>query len=279
MSAPFVLITGATRGIGAAAAVALAARGAEVAIVGREPARVRAVADQARGADGGAVVHEHVADLTSVAEVRRLAAEVLERHPRIDVLANNAGAMFTARHTTADGFEQTFALNHLAPFLLTALLRERLAADGGGRVVTTASDAHGAGDLDLDDLQFERRPFRAMRVYGTTKLMNILFTRELARRAGGEGITATCFHPGVVRTGFGKNDGPLYRVALTAAGPFLRSPAKGARSLVWLALDPALSGVYVVDEQVKPPSAAARDDVLAQGLWERTEALVAATAG
>jgi NAD(P)-dependent dehydrogenase (short-subunit alcohol dehydrogenase family) len=281
MSAPFVLITGATRGIGAAAAVELAARGAEVAIVGREPARVRAVAEQARAAGGGAPVHEHVADLASVTEVRRLAADVLERHPRIDVLANNAGAMFTARHTTVDGFERTFALNQLAPFLLTALLRERLAADGGGRVVTTASDAHGGGDLDLDDLQFEHRPFRAMRVYGTSKLMNILFTRELARRAGDEGIAATCLHPGVVRTGFGKNDGLLYRLALTALGPFLRSPAKGARSLVWLALDPAaaqLSGVYVVDEQVKPPSAAARDDVLAEGLWERTEALVAATA-
>jgi NAD(P)-dependent dehydrogenase (short-subunit alcohol dehydrogenase family) len=281
MSAPFVLITGATRGIGAAAAVELARRGAEVALVGRDPERVRAVADRARAAGGGGVVHEHVADLASVAEVRRLAAEVLERHPRVDVLANNAGAMFTARHTTPDGFERTFALNHLAPFLLTELLRERLAADGGGRVVTTASDAHGAADLDLDDCQFAHRPFRAMRVYGTTKLMNILFTRELARRAGGEGITATCFHPGVVRTGFGKNDGLLYRAALTAAGPFLRSPAKGARSLVWLALDPAaapLSGVYVVDEQVKPPSAAGRDDVLAEGLWEHTEALLAATA-
>jgi NAD(P)-dependent dehydrogenase (short-subunit alcohol dehydrogenase family) len=281
MSAPFVLITGATRGIGAAAAVELATRGAEVALVGRDPERVRAVADQARAADGGGVVHEHVADLASVAEVRRLAAEVLERHPRLDVLANNAGAMFTRRHTTVDGYEQTFALNHLAPFLLTSLLRERLSADGGGRVVTTASDAHGSADLDLDDLQFERRPFRAMRVYGTSKLMNILFTRELARRAPYDGVTATCFHPGVIRTGFGKNDGRLYRVALTAAGPFLRSPAKGARSLVWLALDPAaaeLNGVYVVDEKVKPPSAAARDDVLSEGLWERTEALVA-TAG
>ena len=277
MSGPFVLITGATRGIGAAAAVELAGRGAEVALVGRDPERVRAVADQARAADGGGVVHEHVADLASVAEVRRLAAEVLDRHPRLDVLANNAGAMFTARHTTVDGYEQTFALNHLAPFLLTSLLRERLAAGGGGRVVTTPSDAHGAGDLDLDDLQFERRPFRAMRVYGTSKLMNILFTRELARRTPYDGVTAACFHPGVVRTGFGKNDGLLYRTALTAAGPFLRSPAKGARSLVWLALDPAaaeLNGVYVVDEKVKSPSAAARDDVLAEGLWQRTEALV-----
>jgi retinol dehydrogenase-12 len=118
-----------------------------------------------------------------------------------------------------------------------------------------------------------------MRVYGTTKLMNILFTRELAKRAAGDGITATCFHPGVVRTGFGKNDGLLYRAALTVAGPFLRSPDKGAQSLVWLALDPAaaqLTGVYVVDQKVRKPTSAAQDDTLAEGLWERTEALTAA---
>ncbi|HEY6761122.1 MAG TPA: SDR family NAD(P)-dependent oxidoreductase, partial [Baekduia sp.] len=230
---------------------------------------------------GGAPVHEHVADLERAGEVRRLAAEVLDRHPRLDVLANNAGAMFTARHVTPDGHEQTLALNHLAPFLLTDLLRERLAAGGGGRVVTTASDAHGAADLDLDDLEFADRPFKAMRVYGTSKLMNILFTRQLAKRAAGDGITATCFHPGVVRTGFGKNDGLLFRAGLTVAGPFLRSPEKGARSLVWLALDPAatsLTGAYVVDMKVREPSAAARDDVLAEALWERTEALVATAA-
>jgi NAD(P)-dependent dehydrogenase (short-subunit alcohol dehydrogenase family) len=273
MSAPVVLITGATRGIGAAAAVELARRGAEVAIVGREAERVAATAAEARAAGGTAPVHEHVADLMRPDEVRRLAAEVLDAHPRLDVLANNAGAMFTSREVTPEGFERTFALNHLAPFLLTSLLRERLAASGG-RVVMTASDAHEAADLDLDDLQWERRPFRAMRVYGTTKLMNILFTRELARRA--PELNATCFHPGVVRTGFGKNDGLLYRAALTVAGPFLRSPAKGARSLVWLALDDpgAPSGCYAIDQKVRDPSAAARDDVLAEALWERTEALV-----
>lgn len=279
MNNPVVLITGATRGIGRAAAVELARRGAEVAIVGRESDRVRETAEAARAAGDGTVVHEHVADLARADEVRRLAAEVLERHPRLDVLANNAGAMFTTRHVTPDGHEQTLALNHLAPFLLTGLLRERLAADGGGRVVTTASDAASAGELDFDDLEFEQRPFKPMRVYGTTKLMNILFTRELAKRVGGDGITATCFHPGVVRTGFGKNDGLLYRAALTAAGPFLRSPGKGARSLVWLALDPAaaeLTGVYVVDEKVREPTRAARDDVLAEGLWERSAALTAA---
>lgn len=277
MSAPVVLITGATRGIGAAAAVELARRGAEVAIAGREPERVRATAEAARAAGGGAPVHEHVADLLAMDDVRRLAAEVLERHERLDVLANNAGAMFTSRQLTADGLERTFALNHAAGFLLTDLLRERLA---GGRVIMTASDAHTAGVLDLDDLQFERRAFRPMRVYGTSKLMNILFTRELAKRS--PDLTAACFHPGVVRTGFGKNDGLMYKIGLTVAAPFLRSPAKGARSLVWLALDadPALvNGAYVVDSQVATPSAAARDDVLAEGLWERTSELVGALDG
>jgi retinol dehydrogenase-12 len=277
MPVPVVVLTGATRGIGAAAAVQLARQGAELALVGRDPARVHDAAQAARAARPGARVHEHVADLLVLDEVRGLAVELLATHPRIDVLANNAGAMFTARRLTADGLERTFALNHAAPFLLTALLQERLAADGAGRVVTTASDAHRAGTLDLDDLQWATRPFGAMRVYGTTKLQNILFTRVLARRAAGTRVTATCLHPGVVRSGFGKNDGVLHRAALTTIGPLLRSPARGARSLVWLALAPeaaGLDGAYVVDERVRRPSAAAQDDVLAEALWERTAALV-----
>src|SRR5262249_12819450 len=144
----------------------------------REPERVRQTAREARASGGGAPVHEHVYDLMLMAEVRALAAEVKSRHRRIDVLANNAGAMFGSRSQASEGLERTFALNHLAPFLLTNLLRERL---DGGRVVTTASDAHQGGRLDLDDLQ-SRRSYSAMRVYGTSKLCNILFTRELARR-------------------------------------------------------------------------------------------------
>src|SRR5919199_4693516 len=164
-----VILTGATRGIGRAAAIALAARGAELGVVGRDPARVRATAEEARASGGGAPVHEHVADLARMDEVRRLAAELLDRHPRIDVLANNAGAMFSARHVTPDGFEQTFALNHLAPFLLTNLLCERL-VECRALVVTTASDAHKGGVLDLDDLKPERGRFRPGRAYGTSKL-------------------------------------------------------------------------------------------------------------
>jgi NAD(P)-dependent dehydrogenase (short-subunit alcohol dehydrogenase family) len=272
---PTVILTGATRGIGRAAAIELAGRGVELGVVGRDAVRVRATAEEARASDGGAPVHEHVADLARMDEVRRLAAELLEAYPRIDVLANNAGAMFTSRHVTADGFEQTFALNHLAPFLLTNLLLERLCASSA-RVVTTASDAHRGGVVDLDDLQSERGRFRPGRVYGTTKLCNILFTRELQRR--NPAIAANCFHPGVIRTGFGKNDGALVRLGLTLAGPFLRSPESGASTLVWLALDPAageLRGQYVEKQRPVQPSAQAQDDRLAAELWQRSEQLSA----
>jgi NAD(P)-dependent dehydrogenase (short-subunit alcohol dehydrogenase family) len=219
-------------------------------------------------------VSEHVADLERMDEVRRLAAEVRERYEHIDVLANNAGAMFTSQRETADGFERTLALNHLAPFLLTRLLLDRLE---GGRVVTTASDAHEGGALDLDDLQWSQRAFKPMRTYGTTKLCNVLFTRELARREAGR-LTANCFHPGVVRTGFGKNEGLLYRASMTVISPFLRSPDRGARSLVWLAVgDEAagMTGEYVIDEKVRAPSPAAQDDHLAAELWRRSEELTA----
>jgi NAD(P)-dependent dehydrogenase (short-subunit alcohol dehydrogenase family) len=239
--------------------------------VGREPERVQAVAEEATAAGGGAPVHQHVADLALMSNVRMLADEVRRRYQHIDVLANNAGALFASRKETSEGFEQTFALNHLGPFLLTNLLRDRLA---GGRVVGTASDAHQTGRLELDDLQ-SQKSYSAMRVYGTSKLSNILFTRELARRA--PELHANCFHPGVVRTGFGKNDNGIWKVLTTIGAPFFRSPERGARSLVWLALsDEAapLTGEYVVDEKVVAPSAQAQDDTLAQGLWERSAQLV-----
>ena len=271
-----VLLTGATRGIGRAAAIELARGGVELALVGREPERVKAVAQEARAAGGGAPVHEHVADLTLMANVRTLADEVGGRHEHIDVLANNAGALFGSRTETSEGFEQTFALNHLAPFLLTNLLRGHLQ---GGRVVTTASDAHKSGRLDLEDLQSERS-YSAMQVYGTSKLCNILFTRELARRA--PELHANCFHPGVVRTGFGKNENGVWKVLTTLGGPFFRSPQRGAKSLVWLAVSDeaaALTGEYVVDEKVAAPSAQAQDETLAEGLWERSAELVGLPTG
>ena len=266
-----VVLTGATRGIGQAAAVALGGQGVELALVGREPDRVAAVAAQAQAA-GAASVAEYTADLTLMAEVRALAGKLRERHERIDVLANNAGAVFASRGETSEGLERTFALNHLAPFLLTQLLRDRL---DGGRVVTTSSDAHKSGRLDLDDLQ-SKGSYSATRVYGTSKLCNIMFTRELARRA--PELHANCFHPGVVRTGFGKNEGGILKALVTLGGPFLRSPEKGARSLVWLATSPdsaSLDGEYVRDEKLITPSAQACDDTLAAGLWEQSEELVA----
>jgi NAD(P)-dependent dehydrogenase (short-subunit alcohol dehydrogenase family) len=266
-----VLLTGATRGIGRAAAIELAREGAELALVGRDPERVKAVAQEAEAIGGSAPVHQHVADLTLMSDVRALAEEVRGRYPHVDVLANNAGALFASRKLTAEGFERTFALNHLSPFLLTNLLRDRL---DGGRVVTTASDAHTSGTLDLDDLQSERS-YAAMGVYGTSKLCNILFTRELARRA--PELHANCFHPGVVRTGFGKNENGIWKALTTLGAPFFRSPARGAKSLVWLAVSHGaaeLTGEYVVDEKVKTPSAQAQDEMLAEGLWERSAALV-----
>jgi NAD(P)-dependent dehydrogenase (short-subunit alcohol dehydrogenase family) len=266
-----VVITGATRGIGRAAAIELAGQGVEVAVVGRERERVEAVASAAGAAGGGAPVHTHVADLTLMAGVRELAEELREAHQRIDVLANNAGALFASRKATSEGFERTFALNHLAPFLLTNLLLDRLAA---GRVVTTASDAHTGGRLDLDDLQSEKS-YSAMRVYGTSKLCNILFTRELAKRE--PELHANCFHPGVVRTGFGKNENGIWKVLTTLGSPFFRSPERGARSLVWLATSEEggrLAGEYVEDEKVARFSAAASDPELARGLWERSAGLV-----
>lgn len=265
-----VVLTGATLGIGRAAAIELARRGAEVVLVGRDPERVRLVAEEATTAGGGGRVHGHVSDLSLMSNVRVLADEIRGRHEHVDVLANNAGALFASRKETSEGFEQTFALNHLAPFLLTNLLRDRLA---GGRVVTTASGAHRSAGLDLDDLQSEKS--YSPRVYGTSKLCNILFTRELARRA--PELNANCFHPGVVRTGFAKNENGIWKVIATLGAPFLRSPERGAHSLVWLALSDdaaALTGKYIEDEQVVAPSDQAQDDNLARNLWEQSAQLV-----
>jgi NAD(P)-dependent dehydrogenase (short-subunit alcohol dehydrogenase family) len=265
-----VVLTGATRGIGRAAAIELARRGADVVLVGRDPERVKSVAEEATAAGGGGRVHGHVADLALMSNVRVLADEIRRRYEHIDVLANNAGALFASRTETPEGFEQTFALNHLAPFLLTNLLRDRLT---GGRVVTTASGAHQSARLDLEDLQSEKS--YSARVYGTSKLCNILFTRELASRA--PELRANCFHPGVVRTGFAKNENGIWKIVATLGSPFLRSPERGARSLVWLALSDnpaALTGAYIQDEKVVAPSARAQDNMLARGLWERSAQLV-----
>ncbi len=262
-------LTGAKRGIGRAAAIELARQGAEVALVGRDPERVGRSLKKRRRPVAAVRVHAHVADVTLMSNVRMVATGNRGSNETAS-LANHGSELFASRKETPEGFEQTLALNHLAPFLLTNLLRDRLA---GGRVVITASRAHRSGRLDLGDLQSEKS--YSARVYGTSKLCNILFTRELARRAPES--HANCFHPGVVRTGFAKNEGGIWKVVATLGAPFLRSPERGARSLIWLALSDdaaALTGEYIEDEEVVAPSAQARDDNLARRFWEQSAELV-----
>ncbi len=274
-----VLMTGATSGIGLAAAIALAGRGARLALVGRDPARTEAAARQVAAA-GGARPELLFADFGSLAAIRRLAADAEARLPRIDVLANNAGALFTRRQLSADGFEMTWAINHLAPFLLTTLLLDRLRGDAPSRIITTSSVAHKGYQIPFDDLDATAR-YGAMRRYGETKLANILFTRELARRLAGSGVTANCFHPGFVATNFARNNGGLAALAMTLLKPVARTPQKGAETLVWLADAPEVSGIsgrYFVDRKQVEPSAAARDDAAARRLWESSERQIARVA-
>jgi NAD(P)-dependent dehydrogenase (short-subunit alcohol dehydrogenase family) len=269
-----VLITGATRGIGLAAALALARRGAQLAIVARDDARGRDAVKAIEG-EGGSKVDLLHADLTSQASVRALAAEALQRYTRIDVLVNNAGAAFATRQLTVDGIERTWALNHLAPFLLTTLLLERLEASAPARIITTASDAHKGKLIPFDDLNAERSwKGRGFTRYGETKLANIMFTRELARRLEGTGVTAYSFHPGLVATGFNRNNGALMSTAMTIIAPFSRSPRKAAQTLVWLADSPDVSkqsGGYYEDRALAVSSRQAQDPVLARRLWEISE--------
>src|SRR5437870_8975219 len=205
MAGKVVLVTGGTGGIGKATAIGLATMGARVGITGRDLARAEQAAPEIRAASGNPAVDVFAADMTSQAEVRRLAAAVLDAYPRLDVLVNNVGGFWAHRHLTADGLERTFALNHLAPFLLTSLLLDRLMASAPARVVTASSGAHTTGKLDFDDLMGQRK-YSAQRAYSQSKLANVMFTYELARRLAGTGVTATVLHPGVTRTNFGAED-------------------------------------------------------------------------
>jgi NAD(P)-dependent dehydrogenase (short-subunit alcohol dehydrogenase family) len=240
--------------------------------VGRDRGRVARIAERV-GTEG------HVADFAWLAEVRRLADELLGRYERIDVLVNNAGAMPGRRRLSGDGFELTFAVNHLAPFLLTNLLLDRLRESAPARVVTTSSVAHTGGLIDLDDLQGERR-WTGMRAYSNSKLANILFTRELARRLEGTGVVANCFHPGVIRTRLTRRANPLLMVGARLAAPFLGSPKTGAETLVWLASAPEaadMSGGYFENCAPGRQSAQSQDDALAAALWDRSAELASLT--
>lgn len=271
-----VVVTGATNGIGRAAAVELGRRGARLVLVGRDKGRCAETAAEVRAT--GAAAETVTADLSLMSETRRAAAEVLTLAPRLDVLINNAGAIMPERRLTAEGHEATLALNHLSYFLFTKLLAERLKASSPARVVVVASDAHrSAGRFPFDDLTSERS-FVPMLRYGETKLANILFTRALARRLEGSGVTANALHPGVVATGFGADSKGVVRLFVRFARPFLLTPEQGAETIVHLAASPGVSGVsgkYFAKSREKTPRAPALDDGAAESLWALSEKLTA----
>jgi len=278
MTGRVCLITGATSGIGRAAALALARLGATPILVARERARGEAALAAVRAVSPTGSGDLFLADLSSQAAIRRLAHEVMARHPAIHVLVNNAGAIYGRRERTEDGIERTLATNHLAYFLLTLLLLDRLEASAPARVVNVASDAHFGAQLDFEDLQNRRyRPFRA---YKQSKLANILFTRELARRMAGRGVTANCLHPGVVATGFSRRGSALFRLGFRLATPFMLTPEQGADTIVYLASASEVAGVsgeYFERRQIKRPSQAAQDAVAGRQLWEFSAALTGLT--
>jgi len=273
-----IVLTGATSGIGLAAAIELAARGARLVLVARSPERADAAVAAIRTKRADAEVDVVRGDLASLREVHAAADAVLARCTAIDVLFNNAGVVHLRRQVTPDGYEATFAVNHLAYFLFTDRLLERLRETPGARIVSTSSDAHRfGGPLDFDDLQSERK-YRGLAVYGRSKLANILWTRELARRLAGSGVTANTFHPGGVATRLGQTGSAWTRLVSRALSVFLRTPERGAETGVWLATSEDVSGAsgrYYADTSEKRPARFARDDTAAKRLWEVSEELVA----
>jgi NAD(P)-dependent dehydrogenase (short-subunit alcohol dehydrogenase family) len=287
MSGKVVVITGATSGIGQVAAETLARQGARMVQIARDGGRGEAALTRLREiSSAGHTIH--YADLSIIREMKRVAAEIAAAEPRIDVLINNAGAMFGRRQLTEDGLESTFALNHMAYFVLTQGLRDRLIASAPARVVSTASRAHESGTLDLDDLQSEkiyresglvewmRFGGPAYPVYARSKLLNILFTRELARRLAGTGVTANCLHPGFVATRFGDQTGGLISFGIGIAKRFALTPEQGAETILYLASSPEvaqITGEYFAQCRVATPSKAAQDDAAAARLWEESAKL------
>jgi retinol dehydrogenase 12 len=275
MKGKTVVITGGTSGVGEVAAERLAQMGARIILVARNKSRADATLVRLRRSGPGVAHSVYFADLTRLAEMKRLAAEIADREPLIDVLINNAGALFGTRRLTEDGLEYTFALNHMAYFVVAEGLRGRLLASGGARIINTASAAHRGAALDFDDLQSAKN-FRAMTAYGRSKLCNILFTRQLARSLQGTNVTANCLHPGFVATRFADESGGLISRFAWLAKFFAISPAEGAQTIVYLASSPEVANVtgqYFYKCRPTTPSAPALDDRAALALLERSAAL------
>jgi retinol dehydrogenase-14 len=275
MAGRTVLVTGGTGGIGRATALRLATMGARVAITGRRPERADDAARAIRAAGGK--VDVFVADMSSQSQVRRLAEQILRSLARVDVLVNNVGGYWNSRHVTVDGLERTFAVNHLASFLLTNLLLDRMGRSSPARVVTVSSQAHVRGRIRFADLQGESS-YSGARAYSQSKLANVMFTYELARRLRGSGVTATVLHPGVVRTAFGAEDpGSIQRMLVPLAKRFMKSPEQGAVTPIYLASAPELvdvSGQYFVNRMPKRSSKGSYDEAAAARLWQVSADLV-----
>jgi NAD(P)-dependent dehydrogenase (short-subunit alcohol dehydrogenase family) len=271
-----VVMTGATSGIGKVAARRLAGLGARLVLVARDRVLGEAMLASLKAATPGVAHVVHYADLSSLAETQRVADRIAAAEARIDVLINNAGAVFLSRAVTPEGLERTFALNHMSYFVLTAGLRERLIASAPARIINTASNAHRRGHIDFDDLQ-SAKSYRAFAVYGTSKLCNILFTRELARQLSGQGVTANSFSPGFVATRFGTQSGGLLGHAMKFARLFAKSAEQGAETLVYLASSPdvTVSGEFFYQGRRGTLTAEAQDDAIAQSLWVESERIAA----
>lgn len=270
MKGKTVVVTGGTSGIGEVAADRLAQDGARIVFIARDPARGAETLKHLNAIAGHAEHAAYYADLSRLSEMKRVAGEIAAAEPRIDVLVNNAGAMFATRQVTEDGLEMTFALNHMSYFVMTNLLLENLKAAGGARVVSTASDAHRTGKLDFADLQSEHG-YSGFGAYGRSKLMNILFTRELARRLQGTSVTANCLHPGFVATRFGDNNKGLLSSVFGFAKNFALSPEQGAQTIIHLASSPDVEGVsgkYFHKSKPATPSKPAQNDADAARLWD-----------
>jgi NAD(P)-dependent dehydrogenase (short-subunit alcohol dehydrogenase family) len=269
------LVTGATSGIGYVTALELARRGATVALVARNQQRAEQRVATIRRETGNNSVGFLLADLSSQEQVRRLADDFRQRYQSLHVLVNDAGGIFWSRQETVDGLEMTIALNHLAPFLLTNLLLPTLKASTPSRIITVASDAHTGATIHFDDLQWKTHRYRSFAAYGQSKLANILFTYELARRLEGQAITANTLHPGFVASNFGKST-PLMRLGFSLARPFTISPEEGAATAIYLATSPDVattSGLYFVKQKPARSNKASYDQDTARRLWTVSEQL------